>query len=175
MRGEWSASRSGWFIRSIRSPGGSERKYISSKYVNETQRMRIQTQPGGLPTCQSFRGFHQPLQTSTGITNCLHGAQSLLTSWYLLILPSNSQSRNPKVHHRVHKSHTLVPILRQMNPVYILPTYLRSILILFFPILKNRVGLWDHVAVCVCVCLCIPLALLGNGFVKIPLLLLGNG
>jgi hypothetical protein len=33
---------------------------------------------------------------------------------------------------------------------------------------KNRVGLWDHVAVCVCVCVCLsPLSLLGNGSVKI--------
>jgi hypothetical protein len=63
---------------------------------------------------------------------------------------------------------------------------------------KNRVGLWDHVAVFMCVCLCIPpivarqrlgkipivarqkfdknpLSLVGNGSVKIPLSLIGNG
>jgi hypothetical protein len=37
----------------------------------------------------------------------------------------------------------------------------------YFLILKNRVGLWDRVAVCVSVYP--PLSLLGNGSVKIPL------
>jgi Ca2+/Na+ antiporter len=50
---------------------------------------------------------------------------------------------------------------------------------LFFSLLslfKNRVGLWDHVAVHVCVCVCVlPLSLLGNGSVKVPLSLPGNG
>jgi hypothetical protein len=38
---------------------------------------------------------------------------------------------------------------------------------------KNRVGLWDHVAICVYVNPFV--SLLGNGWVKIPLSLLGNG
>jgi hypothetical protein len=48
-----------------------------------------------------------------------------------------------------------------------------------FPLFKNRVGLWDHVAVRVCVCISSPivarqrlgkspLSLLSNGSVKIP-------
>jgi hypothetical protein len=51
---------------------------------------------------------------------------------------------------------------------------------------KNRVGLWDHVAVCVCVSMYPPIvvgqrlrinppSLLGSGSVKILLWLLGNG
>jgi hypothetical protein len=37
---------------------------------------------------------------------------------------------NPKVHYRVHKSPPLVPILSQIDSVYTIPFYLRSILIL---------------------------------------------
>jgi hypothetical protein len=42
----------------------------------------------------------------------------------------------------------------------------------YFPILKkkNRVGLWDHVALCVCVCLCIPPIVARQRLGKSPLI-----
>jgi hypothetical protein len=73
--GEWSASRSDWFVPTIRSPGGSEEKHICSQYANETQ--TVASNPARRhATCQSFRGFPH-LQVSTGMTNYFRGAQSL--------------------------------------------------------------------------------------------------
>jgi hypothetical protein len=84
---------------------------------------------------------------------------------------------NPKIHYRIQKSFPLVPTLSQINSVHTIPPYFSEVhfisqLYLFW---KNRVGLWDHVAVCVCVCLCIPPMVARQRLGKNLLSLLGNG
>jgi hypothetical protein len=70
---------------------------------------------------------------------------------------------NLKVHYRVHKSPPLFPILSQINPVHTTPSYLRSILAYISYFEKNKIVLWDRIAVC----LWIPTLLIFNGWISL--------
>jgi len=64
-------------------------------------------------------------------TNELHKAESLRSYSHPASQEIPYLLWNLKVYYHVHNSLPLVPILSQMKPVHALPSYLRSILILF--------------------------------------------
>jgi hypothetical protein len=61
----------------------------------------------------------------------IHSLMELSPSWEAANCPVTweilSILRNPKAHYSVHKSHPLVPILRQINPIHTIPSYLSKI------------------------------------------------
>jgi hypothetical protein len=59
----------------------------------------------------------------------MYGAEPFLRSCQMCSHSGNSQEilRNPKVHHRIHKTPPLVPILSQFDSVHPIPSYISKI------------------------------------------------
>jgi hypothetical protein len=77
------------------------------------------------------KSLHLPTFSPVSSHFCLHGTEPCLKSCQLCNYPRIFHHlMEPKFHYHVRKSPPLVPIMSQIKPVYTMPSYLRSILIL---------------------------------------------
>jgi hypothetical protein len=75
-----------------------------------------------------------------------HSLTELSSSWETVNCAATQELPsilwNPEVHSCVHKSHLLVPILSQINPIHSIPSYLSKIHFIHFLSLRLFRGLW---------------------------------